>query len=203
MWDAATREEATAAIAAAITAAMRRESAMPQIVPLTPAEQQLVKVIVRRAPIFAAKQWRRSVPIMTACALRAYAVGLGFAGVALLSTVATHGNDPEIPSHWLFFMSVCLALKAGGVKAGRLAAGLSVVSYFAVFAVPRSADWLQAIHEPKLCHLTTVVVAMLVCAAPPGAYGRRMRRIIASITARISVSSPITMPDRLRSVSTS
>jgi hypothetical protein len=197
--------------------------AMPQAVSLTPAEQQLLKVILRQAPNFAARQWSRSVPLVTVRALGPYMVGLLSGGAGLLLTMAAYGGDAEIPTHWLFFVSVCLAIKAGGVKAGRVAAWLSVVSYFAVFVAPRSADWWQATHQHKVWHLTAVVVAMLLCTSPPGSYMRRMRRIIAwitaktpvslsslsmrrnnaSITAKVAVSSPRGLPWRLRSVSTS
>jgi hypothetical protein len=201
---------------------------MPQTVPLPPAERHLFKVILRHELDLAAKQRQQhGVPpppgSWRLARARDWAVGLVFSGVPLLLTIPDNGGD-QVPHNWLFGVAVCLAIKAAGVKAGRVAGGLSVVSYFAVMVAPHSADLWQAIGEPKLWHLTAMVVAVLFCTTPPpGTYlrrmrrtiawiaaktpvspsSRRMRRNIASIIARISASSPSGLPDRMRSISTS
>jgi hypothetical protein len=202
---------------------------MPQTVPETPALRHLAKVILRHELDLAAKQWQQhGVPPPRSWRLaraRDWAVGLAFSGVALLLTIASYSGERD-PRHWLFFVTVALAIRAAGVKAGRVAAVASMVSYFGVLAaVQHSASW-QAIQEPKLWHLAAGLACMLLCATPrgmSGAYTRRMRRIIAriaartpvspsslnrrrntaSIIARISVSSASGLPERMRSVSTS
>ena len=135
------------------------------------------------------------------------------------------GSDETAP-HWFFFIATCLAIYAAGVKAGRVAAVFAGASFFGLLLAEGQNVW-QAIHEPKLWHLTVVLVCILLVARPPrgmsGAYARRIqsmsrriaakapvsrssvirRRNMASINATISVSSPRGLPERLRSVSTS
>lgn len=180
---------------------------MQQNVPLTPAEQHLVKVILRHAPNFAAKRLGGSVPIMPACALRAYAVGLVSSAAALLLTIELYGSEAN-PNVWLFPIAVCLATKARGVKAGWTAAGLGWLSYFAVLVAPRSESLWQAISQPLVVHLAVLLPCIVLCATTtPPWHGyilrRRIRRSIASITTKTSASSAGGSPDRLRSITTS
>jgi hypothetical protein len=137
---------------------------------------------------------------------RPYAVGLLSVGTALLLTIEIYGSDQE-PQIWLFVPSVCLAITAAGVKAGRFAAGLAVVSYVALLLTPpRYLSLWQVMHQPKVLHMIVALAGILLCTAPhggPGAYQRRMRRIIASITASISASLPKGLPERSRSTRTS
>jgi hypothetical protein len=168
---------------------------------LTPAEQHLVDVICQDAPRFA---WR-SASLVAARARRAYAVGLVAAGAALLLTIAVYGHD-QIPPAWLHCVAVCLAIKAAGVNAGRVAAGLGWVAYLALLVMPHHAGLWAALGEPRSWYLAGILASILFCTTPRprlGDYGRRMRRIIASISAKISVSSPRGLPDWRRSISTS
>jgi hypothetical protein len=187
---------------------------MPQTVTLTPAEQHLVKVIRQHGPP-PPGSWRLA-------RARSWAVGLVSAGSALLLTIEVYGSDESRP-HWFFFVATCLAIKAAGVRAGRVAAAFAAVSFFAVLVVPRSASLWQAIQEPKLWHLTVGLACILLAARPPGGYLERiqsvmrriaaktpvsrsslsMRRNMPSITAKISASSASALPDRMRSISTS
>jgi hypothetical protein len=176
---------------------------------LTPAEQHLVRAIVRHAPNFTAKHNTSPPPPPLSRRLaraRPYAVGLLSVGTALLLTIEAYGSDKE-PQIWLFMPAVCLAFIAAGVKAGRFAAGLALVSYVALLLTPpRYLDLWQVMHQPKLWHLLSTMASLVLCMAPrggPGAYQRRMRRIIASITASISASLPKGLPERSRSISTS